>query len=252
MKLKITFFLALTLIVVTTSGVLAARPGDFDNYIFSLSWQPAFCESHPDKKECSSRKEEDFHKTNLVLHGLWPNKKGDKKHRYGYCGVPSPIRKQDKAAAWCRMPDLHLSPATKNILHKIMPGYQSCLQNHEWYKHGTCSEMTSDEYFTVAARLVTAVAATNLGNLLRANTGKMVTFVSLTAAACKDYGDKAVNLRFICRDGMLSEIRMYLKKELPPEGGVTADMLVRPEDGQRNSCSGNILIDQFDGSGSQR
>lgn len=249
MKIKMRFFLTLMLIFVTLSGAFAAQPeyqpGDFDSYVFSLSWQPAFCETHQGKKECNSWKPEDFDTKNLVLHGLWPNKKNDKKHKYGYCNVSPEIKKEDKADTWCRMPDLHLASETKDILSTVMPGYQSCLQNHEWYKHGTCSDMTPDEYFTTAARFVVGFTATRLGALLRANVGKTVTFSGMTAAAQEDYGDKAVFLRFICQNGMLSEVRMYLGKELPKDGGITADMLVRPGDKEKNSCSGDVLIDQF-------
>jgi ribonuclease T2 len=249
MKVKMRFFLTLTLIVMTLSGAIAAQPGpqpgDFDNYVFSLSWQPAFCESHQDKKECNSWKSGDFDTQNLVLHGLWPNKNNDKKHNYGYCNVSFEIRNQDNADTWCQMPDLQLAEETIDKLNMVMPGHQSCLQNHEWYRHGTCSEMEPDEYFSTAARFVESFATTQLGALLSANVGKRLMFSKLILAAQEDYDDKAANLRFICQNGMLSEVRMYLNKELPKDGGITAAMLVNPGDKERTSCSGNILIDQF-------
>jgi ribonuclease T2 len=250
MKIKIRFFMTLMLIAMMVSGAFAAQsgpqPGDFDNYAFSLSWQPTFCETHHDKKECNSWKSGDFDTKNLVLHGLWPNKKNDKKHNYGFCNVSPEIKTQDKNGMWCQMPDLQLSQKTTDTLNSVMPGYQSCLQNHEWYKHGTCTDMKPDEYFTTAARFVEGFAATRLGALLSANVGKTVMFSNLTTAAKEDYGDKAVNLRFICQNGMLSEVRMYLSRELPKDGGITAAMLVSPGDKEKTSCSGNIRIDQFD------
>lgn len=248
-EMKMRFFLTLMLIVMMVSQAVAAQPGpqpgDFDNYVFSLSWQPAFCATHQDKKECNSWKPGDFDTQNLVLHGLWPNKNNDKKHKYGYCNVSSAIKRQDNASTWCRMPDLHLAEDTIDILNTVMPGYQSCLQNHEWYKHGTCTDMKPDEYFTTAARFVEGFAATRLGALISANVGENVLLDNLTTAAREDYGDRAAYLRFICQNGMLSEVRMYLGKELPKDGGITAAMLMNPGDKEKTSCSGNILIDQF-------
>ena len=248
--MKSPFLLTLTLIVIWFSAAVAAQsgpqPGKFDYYVFTLSWQPAFCESHQSKKECNTWQEGDFDTKNLVLHGLWPSQNGDKKHTYGYCNVSKQIKSQDNASNWCSMPFPKLSSATVDKLNVVMPGYQSCLENHEWYKHGICSGMDADNYFATAARYVEGIATTQLGSLLSANVGKTVTVNDLVAAAVMDFDDKSNTLRFICQNGMLSEVRLYLKKDLPAEGGISTDMLIMPDASEKSSCSGNISIDQFD------
>jgi ribonuclease I len=43
--------------------------GDFDYYVVSLSWSPAYCVTHPkDQRQCGDRG------FGFVLHGVWPQK----------------------------------------------------------------------------------------------------------------------------------------------------------------------------------
>ncbi|NJD90568.1 MAG: hypothetical protein FIA91_03490 [Geobacter sp.] len=247
--MKLRFFAVLMLLALLVSGAGAAQsgptPGKFDYYVFSLSWQPAFCSSHQGKKECNTWKEGDFDTKNLVLHGLWPSQNNDKKHSYGYCNVPANIKALDNASNWCSMPFPKLSSATVAKLSEVMPGYQSCLENHEWYKHGSCSGMDADPYFDTAARFVEGIATTKLGAVISAHVGGEVAFGELTAAAEQDFGDKAGTLRYICKSGALNEVRLYLQKELPEQGGITRELLVSPDASEKNSCTGNISIEQF-------
>lgn len=242
-------FLLVVMIASLATGAFAAQggtqPGKFDYYVFSLSWQPAFCETHPDKKECNTWKEGDFDTKNLVLHGLWPSRFHDRKHSYGYCGVSNKVKKQDNSSNWCNMTFPDLSQSTIDKLKEVMPGYQSCLENHEWYKHGVCSGMEADSYFATAARFVENMADTGLGTFLSSNVGKDVELGDLQAAARRDYGDKAANIRYICQNGMLGEVRMYLKKALPEHAGITADLLIAPDASEKSNCGKQVRIDTF-------
>lgn len=228
-----------------------AVPGEFDSYVFSLSWQPAFCETKPDKKECTTQTADRYDAKNLVLHGLWPNKKGDTGHTYGYCGVTNKVKKLDKANTWCKMPVLDLSDDTKKNLALYMPGYASCLQNHEWYKHGTCSGMNSDEYFSTASSLVAKMAETNFNKYISANVGKSVNDEELLAEFEKDFGAgsrRSVNLLCESNQGsaMLSEVRMYLRNPLIAEGELK-DSLVLLDNSEQSNCPQNIFIDPAKG-----
>jgi ribonuclease T2 len=223
-------------------------PGKFDYYVYALSWQPAFCESHKDKKECASQTEERYDAKNLALHGLWPSKRGDKQHKYAYCRVSSKIKSLDKPDSWCKMPALNLTDETANDLAIYMPGYESCLQNHEWYKHGTCSGLKANDYFEVACTLDSKIADTNFGKYLSANVGKTVTSENLLEEFEKDYGAgsrKFVNL--FCDksrgNAMLSEIRIYLKKKLPGNGTLEGSFAL-PDKSEKGNCPENVLIDK--------
>ena len=47
-------------------------PGQFDYYLLSLSWSPAFCIQRPDSPECNGPRRFGF-----IVHGLWPqNERG--------------------------------------------------------------------------------------------------------------------------------------------------------------------------------
>ena len=231
-----------------------ATAGEFDSYVFSLSWQPTFCETKPDKKECKSQTPDRFDAQNLVLHGLWPNKNNDPKHTYGYCGVKPDVKKLDKASTWCKMPALNLSSETKDDLTKYMPGYASCLQNHEWYKHGTCSGMNPNDYFITASKLVAEADATNFNKLIAANIGKFVKADDLLDAFEQDFGSgsrKSVGLycQSVNGSSMLSEVQMYLSNPLSKEG--LKESLIQPQTASQGNCPDQIYIDPVDKSDSQ-
>jgi len=227
---------------------MTTTPGKFDYYVLALSWQPAFCEGHPGKTECTSQTGDRYDAKNLVLHGLWPSRIGDKSHRYGFCGVSKKVRKLDQPGAWCKMPDLNLASDTTKDLAVYMPGYASCLQNHEWYKHGSCSGLNANDYFQKASGLVARMSDTGFDKFISANVGKTVATSDLLAEFEKDFGSgsrKYVNL--FCDRGtagaMLSEVRLYLKKQLPGDGDLSG-ALVQPEKSERGNCPEEVMIDE--------
>jgi ribonuclease T2 len=58
------------------------RGGKSRKLLLAMSWQPAFCESRPDKVECRTQTDGRFDADHLTLHGLWPQPQG-----LEYCGV---------------------------------------------------------------------------------------------------------------------------------------------------------------------
>jgi ribonuclease T2 len=223
-------------------------PGKFDYYALALSWQPAFCEGHREKKECVSQTEERYDAKNLALHGLWPNKRGDRQHKYAYCGVGKKTKNLDKPDSWCRMPKLKLTDETAENLPIYMPGYASCLQNHEWYKHGTCSGLKANDYFAAACAIDSKIADTNFGKFISNNIGNAVSSDSLREEFEKDYGAgsrKFINLFCDRADGqaLLSEVRIYLKKKLPGNGILNGSFAL-PDKSERGNCPDSFIIDK--------
>lgn len=51
-------------------GADYGTPGVFDLLILSQSWSPQFCVDHTEYPGCSSPT--DWQRTNLTLHGIWP------------------------------------------------------------------------------------------------------------------------------------------------------------------------------------
>ena len=243
----VSFFLSLTPFIVNAAhGANTAVAGDFDSYVFSLSWQPAFCETKPDKKECVTQTPDRYDAKNLVLHGLWPNKNDDKQHKY-FCGVKSSIKKLDNASTWCQMPAPDLSADTQKNLSSYMPGYASCLERHEWYKHGTCSGLESDAYFTLAYKLASKMADTNFGKYISANVGKAIDSDDLLAEFEKDFGQNSRKyVKLFCENlrgnSLLSEVRLYLSTDLSALRDLK-DFLVSPSASEQGSCPQKIFID---------
>jgi ribonuclease T2 len=154
---------------VCAAGVTAARhrhdvgggiPGDFDYYLLSLSWSPAYCLESPQATECVGPR-----RYGLLVHGLWPQSDlGSPEHCNAHRAVPN---------------DVVLGIAD------LMP--VRSLVYHEWSAHGTCSGLAPAAFFSLVRRAYESVvipmplahptAATEqstgslVGALVRANPG---------------------------------------------------------------------------------
>jgi ribonuclease T2 len=111
----------------------ASKPSNasFDFYLLSLSWSPDYCETGGDTQsdQCSVGR-----KLGFVLHGLWPqNTRGYP----SYCSQERlPRGLKDRFAG------LYPSPS---------------LYDHEWEKHGTCTDLTPEEYLALSKQLKESV-----------------------------------------------------------------------------------------------
>jgi ribonuclease T2 len=103
----------------------SGAPGEFDYYLLSLSWSPAFCLSQPGSSECNGPRRFGF-----IVHGLWPqNERGWPQN----CGADQAV--PDEVADSI----LDIMPARKLIFH-------------EWTTHGTCSGLDPAAYFALLRR----------------------------------------------------------------------------------------------------
>ncbi len=203
----------------TPVAAWSGTEGNFDYYVLALSWQPAFCETKPGKEECIAQTEARFDAKNFALHGLWPNVMNDPNHRFGYCDLSQDVIAQDKAGQWCDMPPLDLSTATELDLSTYMPGTASCLQNHEWYKHGVCTGMSPDDYYALADHLVSLFDQTAFNQYIAAHIGETVSRSEVLAQFEREFGDGSANyLTLRCRSvegtSLLTEIQIVLQKDL--------------------------------------
>ena len=197
----------------------ANADGDFDFYVLALSWQPAFCETQSRKPECTSQDNGRFDATNFVLHGLWPNQNDDPSHSFAYCEQSTPIINTDKDGDWCDLPDLALTTAVESNLAIFMPGAESCLDHHEWYKHGTCSGMSADAYFALSNGLVASFAQTDFNQYIASQIGSNVSRNDLLNRFDDEFGsDNSDYLSLRCKEvdgvSLLSEIQLALKQDL--------------------------------------
>jgi ribonuclease T2 len=108
-----------------------AAPGEFDYYLLSLSWSPAFCIQQPSSAECNGARRFGF-----IVHGLWPqNEKGWPEHCGGESQVPDSVVQGIS----------DLMPARKLVYH-------------EWSAHGTCSGLDPQGFFALVRQAYTSVA----------------------------------------------------------------------------------------------
>jgi len=115
------------------------------------------------------------------------------------------------AKRWNALPPLDLNSTVKELMAIYMPGSQSNLQRHEYYKHGTCYSKDPNEYFYDALTM-TKQADESLGEYLRANTGKRVKEIKIKMLAAKSFGKEAkYKVAIKCKRRVLSEIWFSLK-----------------------------------------
>jgi ribonuclease T2 len=156
-------------------------------YVLSVSWQPAFCETKRNKAECATQTPDRFDATHFTLHGLWPQPR-----RNAYCNVPPEMSLADKDGDWDRLPEPKLTDATRQKLAQVMPGTQSNLERHEWIKHGTCFPADSaDEYFSRAIALVDQLNASKAQGLFASNIGSEITGKAIRDAFDESFGEGA-------------------------------------------------------------
>jgi len=150
-------------------------------YVLAVSWQPGFCETRPQRKECESQTAERFDATNLSLHGLWPLRKS-------YCGVAAEVRATDRKGSWLELPKLAMADDTAARLLIAMPGVQSGLDRHQWLRSGTCQSGSVDDYFSVQLRMLEELNRSAVGALFRQRVGAELDEATIKQAFDQSFG----------------------------------------------------------------
>jgi ribonuclease T2 len=217
-----------------------AAAGGKPEFVFALSWQPAFCETKPDKSECKAQTASGFDATHFSLHGLWPQPNGN-----FYCGVKASDRANDKPGRWTDLPPVELDAATRQELDQVMPGTQSDLERHEWIKHGTCSGKTQQDYFADAVRLMRAVNASPVRDLFEKSIGGELTSGQIRDAFDAAFGAGAGNrVRVSCFNDhgrrLIGEITLGLTGPIEPDSSLSALMLAASPTGNAGCPKGAV------------
>lgn len=211
-----------------------------DSFVLALSWQPAFCETKPNKPECQIDDQQSFQASHFTLHGLWPNKKSCGTS-YGYCGD---VRK--KPDGFCNYPVLSLEQQTRNQLEVVMPSAAagSCLQRHEWFKHGTCQgQWTQTDYYNVAVKLTHEFNQTGVSDFMRRHTGKTVSekeFKEMIAQVHGGYVHRALQLK--CKNNNLVDLYIHLPAPLSSDKPL-AELMRQGGKGYQSNCRGKFKVD---------
>jgi ribonuclease T2 len=219
------------------------RAGMSDSYILALSSQPGFCQTYgyeAGKPECMQLSENSYQANHLSLHGLWPNQIACDQS-YGYCGV-------QQKHSHCAYPPLILSLPVSNNLKRIMPSYNygSCLERHEWNKHGSCQTLSADDYFLLAMRLTEEVDNSNFGKYLTLHRGEKVSLVVLREIINQTFGKNNSGKIYLgCKDGILIDVYIHLPALIPFNETLEALIDNAPSSRIHDSCPKNLKISDF-------
>jgi len=160
----------------------------FDFYLLAMTVSAAFCaDGHQQSAECRAPR-----RWPLVIHGLWPERIEPRAYPHD-----------------CAAPPLQLDPKLEQQLREFMPGMAAGLREYEWRKHGGCSGLDDNVYFSSALNL-----AHDLETLLAARLatleGNEVTPAELRETANLFNPPLGATLTFHCRTLRGSDSRPVL------------------------------------------
>ena len=211
-------------------------PRRSDEYLLAISWQASFCETHKSKAECKTLTATRFDAQNLSLHGLWPQPRNNV-----YCGVSNKNKSIDRAKRWHLLDPLVLEDNTKKALKKLMPGFASNLQRHEWIKHGTCYGKNANDYYLDAIKLLQEINNSSVAALFRENIGKTITLKQIRQQFKQNFGQGSgdkVNLR--CdRKGRIAELWINLKGNVQTNFSLSSLLKAAPN--AQSNCKSGVV-----------
>lgn len=217
--------------------------GQADSYVLALTWQPAFCETKPDKPECEIIDPDAYHAKHFALHGLWPNKKNCNKN-YAFCGTVK--KKKDE---FCDYPAIQLDTASQASLAEVMPSViaGSCLERHEWHKHGSCQENWSiNEFFDLSADLVRQFNDSGMAYFMNRRINQKVRtedFLNRLEAVLGSAARDRIKLN--CnQQGMMVEIQLSLSGDLIA-GADLEKLIMNAPVQEKSNCGEMFRVDRI-------
>lgn len=162
------------------------RAADFDYYLLALSWSPSWCATEAGgggAEQCAPDRDLGF-----VLHGLWPQ------HEDGY---------PEYCDAAARDPSRRQTAAMADVMGS------GGLAWHQWKKHGRCTGLSAEDYFTLSRFAFGLLAAPELDDRMTAPEIEAA-FAAANPPLTPD------DLVVTCGDGLLREVRICLTRELAP------------------------------------
>ncbi|MHB2167052.1 ribonuclease T2 family protein [Alsobacter sp. R-9] len=166
-------------------------PGEFDFYVFALSWSPGFCEAgggdEKGRDQCRTGAGLGF-----VVHGLWPQ--FDR-------GFPTQ----------CQPASVSPSRMALDTVRGVYP--DEGLARYQWRKHGTCSGLSPADYFAAvkAARDKVVVPP----EFRQPGGDKTTTALDLERAfVAANPGLRVDMMGVSCRGEVLQEVRVCMSRDL--------------------------------------
>ena len=172
------------------SAGLAQETGNFDFYVFTLSWSPGFCDTGGADKspgQCASGAG-----TGFVVHGLWPDSSFGPNPQNCQYGVSIP-------------------GGALRLTDGVYP--DEGLARYEYLKHGTCSGLDPQAYFGAVKELRDGIVVPDMlkaprQRLTLAPNDLEQAFIAVNANL------RADNMAITCENGELVDVRICVSKDL--------------------------------------
>jgi ribonuclease T2 len=186
---------AIALMVAATSGPAfgdGEKAGDFDYYVMSLSWSPAWCEMTGEARgdpQCDAGRG-----LSWTLHGLWP-------------------QYEDGWPQYCRTVQRDPTRGETAAMADIMGG--AGLAFHEWKKHGRCSGLSAQGYYAASRQ---AFQTLRMPPVFAQIDRDLTVPASVIEEAFLEANPSLQpdQITVLCDDGLISEVRLCLTPDLEP------------------------------------
>lgn len=166
------------------------RPGDFDFYVLSLSWSPAYCAEEGDNansQQCDARRSYGF-----IVHGLWPQ------YEHGY-------------PRECYTSQRYVPDSIVHDMRDIMPS--GSLVGHQWRMHGSCSGLSQRDYFGTIRKAYESVSIPKQFQDVRSD-GEFSANDIERAFVAANRGLNEDGISTACGKKLLREVRICMTRDL--------------------------------------
>jgi ribonuclease T2 len=176
---------------VSSSSRTIPQGDGYDFFVLSLSWSPSYCEiegAGANRQQCGRANKHGF-----VVHGLWPQfERGWPE----FCNSSEPARVPESIV---------------RTVIDLMPS--AGLVGHQWRKHGSCTGLSQEDYFSVVRRAREKIAIPERfkdveDNVTISPNEAEKAFISVNPGMSDD------GIAISCQDQFLSEARICLTKQL--------------------------------------
>lgn len=182
----------LMLMLAGTAQAEGERAGDFDYYVLSLSWSPNWCAREGNARRADQCDPGAGH--GWTLHGLWPQ------YDRGWPSYCPTARRAPSRPDTAAMADIMGSGG---------------LAWHQWNKHGRCTGLSSDDYYTLSREAYEAVTRPEAFRKFTGAT-RLPARVVEKAFLAANPDLEADMLTVTCKSDQIQEVRICLTPGLEP------------------------------------
>ncbi|MBF0095950.1 MAG: hypothetical protein HQM04_08450 [Magnetococcales bacterium] len=226
------------------------KTGRWDKFVLSLSWLPGQCMKYSEYKrpECIYSIPLDYSATNFVFQEFRPEDSDNK--AYNFCGTQKDnLEKYSK----CKFPEVACVSCGFDKFNDVIPSiyWKSCMERSAWYKHGTCTFWTPEQYFTIAANLVRQFNKSGISGFMQKNIGTEIDSNSLMNEIKNHYGEEAgqhisLQCEKIDEELLLIGLEIYLPGHIEIGDNLKELIEEAPNKPKKEThCKGKIKISAF-------